>query len=177
MPADSILIFRPSRNTVVCAAPCEADRTSAHNAAWSLLSDLLRKEYRLDMQTLPVAYTETGKPYFSQGGPHFSLSHSAGYAAAAVSSRPVGVDLEKIRPISDRITQRYLYLHPMLIPVLPGMTGRILSWTRLESYGKITGRGFLEKEFSLPCQFSSYYDIPGQILTVCEAAGQGDSHG
>lgn len=29
----------------------------------------------------------------------FSLSHSGGYAACAVSARPVGVDLEEIRPL------------------------------------------------------------------------------
>lgn len=177
MITGDIRIFRPSRNTVIYAAPCAADRSSAHNAAWFLLDQLLQKEWNLLPENLTVIRTDLGKPVFAEGFPHFSLSHSSGYAAAVLSDRPVGIDLEKIRPISDRIVQRYLYLHPMLIPVLPGMAGNILAWTRLESYGKLTGRGFLEKEFLIPCQFSSYYDIPGQILTVCEAAGQGDSHG
>ena len=164
------LIFRPSRHTVVYAAPCGADRVSGHETAWALLDELLRKERGRSLDSYTLCRSELGKPYFSEEDtPFFSLSHTAGYAAAVISAHPVGIDLEKIRPISDRIADRYLYLHPMLFTPLPGMTGRVIAWTRLESYGKITGRGFLEKEFSLPCQFTTHYDIPGHILTVCEA--------
>lgn len=45
-------------------------------------------------------FTESGKPVLAvAGAPFISLSHGGGYVAAAISERPVGIDIE---PLSDR---------------------------------------------------------------------------
>lgn len=52
------------------------------------------------MQDLLIAATCSGKPYApSAPGLFCSISHTDGYAAAAVSARlPVGIDIERIKP-------------------------------------------------------------------------------
>ena len=47
----------------------------------------------------PLARTPLGKPYFPQyPGLHFNLSHSGPLTVCALSTLPVGVDIEQIRP-------------------------------------------------------------------------------
>ena len=49
------------------------------------------------------AYTPHGKPYFPEHPDvHFNLSHTAGAVLVGLSDRPVGVDIEHIRPVSQR---------------------------------------------------------------------------
>ena len=50
-------------------------------------------------QALRFACSASGRPSCPVLPLSFSLSHSGGYAACAVSARPVGVDLEEIRPL------------------------------------------------------------------------------
>lgn len=64
--------------------------------------DLLERAARLHWgwDRLPeLAREERGKPYFP-GAPqyHFNLSHSGPFALCALSNRPVGVDIQVVRP-------------------------------------------------------------------------------
>ena len=65
--------------------------------------DLLERAARLHWgwDRLPeMAREERGKPYFP-GAPqyHFNLSHSGPFALCALSDRPVGVDIQVVRPV------------------------------------------------------------------------------
>ena len=72
-------------------------------AAWGLLSLGLRKEFGL--KEIPAYQIDgSGKPCFTECGEIcFSLSHTAGIATCALWNRPVGVDVERVRPISSRM--------------------------------------------------------------------------
>lgn len=61
-------------------------------------------------ETLPdMAYSERGKPYFSAyPGVHFSLSHSYGCILVGVHDRPLGVDIERFRPVRAERLRRVL---------------------------------------------------------------------
>lgn len=74
--------------------------------AYGLLTMLLRERY--SWQTLPAMEAEPdGKPFFTAyPGVCFSLSHTAGAAAAAVSDTPVGVDIQCLRPVSTLLMER-----------------------------------------------------------------------
>ena len=52
-------------------------------------------------------YNEHGKPYIA-GGPHFSLSHCKEAIAVAISDRPVGIDIESIRPAKEELIARVM---------------------------------------------------------------------
>lgn len=60
-----------------------------------------------DICSLTLAKSEGGKPHFTEGFPCFSISHSDGVCAVAISEREVGVDIQGSRESLDRISQRY----------------------------------------------------------------------
>ena len=74
-------------------------------AAYSLLEYAFCFEYGSAVPA--IKKTPNGKPFFP-GFPdvHFSLSHSATHVICAISSEPVGVDIESPRHVSER-TVRY----------------------------------------------------------------------
>lgn len=101
--------------------------------AYGLLLALLRERY--GRRTLPdVARSAAGKPYFpSYPTVCFSLSHTEGAAAAAVSDAPVGVDIQRVRPLSDRARRR-----------APSTAEAFFrDWVRWEARAKRTGGGLL----------------------------------
>lgn len=71
--------------------------------AWRLLELAAEREFHL--RPLPeTARAPGGKPYFP-GCPDlcFNLSHSHGAAVCALHNKPVGVDVEKLRPAPRRL--------------------------------------------------------------------------
>lgn len=94
-----------------------------------------------------------GKPEID--GVHFNLSHSGELALVAVADRPVGVDLEQIRPgpVGERIARRYFptaeaaWLARQPSAHRPVAYARL--WTRKEACVKATG-GRLADALRLP---------------------------
>lgn len=97
--------------------------------------DLLGKLVAKQLGYLPeLAVAEQGKPYFPQeSGVYFSVSHTKDGAMVAVATVPIGVDLERIRPISTYTMQRV------------GHTDTIdaffQTWVEREAQGKCLGTG------------------------------------
>lgn len=60
-------------------------------------------------EALPeVAFGAHGKPYFSScSDAFFSLSHSRGAVLLAVHDHSIGVDIERLRPVSERMCTRF----------------------------------------------------------------------
>ncbi len=103
--------------------------------AYLLLRVALRE--RCGWNDLPeIAAGVNGKPYFPDHPEvHFNLSHTFGAAAAALADTPIGVDLERIRPISVRSMER-----------LAGVRTEeafFKSWVRREARVKRTGDGIV----------------------------------
>lgn len=123
-----------------------------------LLALALEREY--GVTALPdIARTPSGKPYFP-GCPHihFNLSHSHGAAVCALHHRPVGVDVERLRPAPRRLAgdmedEAFFRL-----------------WTAKEATVKREGRGLgallgpLEPDRRCRCLEGF---LPGWIVTVC----------
>lgn len=74
----------------------------------SLLAHILLKKLMKDefSDQCELLYKENGCPYFKDQKLYVSLSHSGDVAFCAVSENPVGVDVEKIRSISDSLIKR-----------------------------------------------------------------------
>jgi 4'-phosphopantetheinyl transferase len=47
-----------------------------------------------------------GKPALSGGGPEFNISHADGLVACALDACPVGIDVERIRPLDLNLAER-----------------------------------------------------------------------
>lgn len=109
------------------------ERRGGPLCAYALLGLALSERY--GWRTLPeLAVTERGRPFFP-GAPevHFSLSHTGGAALAAVSDRPVGVDVERLRPVRAAALRR--------TEGAASETEFFQSWVRREARCKLRGVG------------------------------------
>lgn len=77
--------------------------------------------------------------------PHLNLSHSGDYVICAVSNRPIGCDIEKIKEAPVKVAERYFakseaeYLKSLDEEEQDEEFFRL--WTIKESYTKMNGRG------------------------------------
>ena len=129
-----------------------------HLQAYQLLSTVVQRAYGISaLQN--IARESGGKPYFPDCPDIcFNLSHSYGAVACAVHDRPVGVDIERLRPAPKRLAD--------------GMEdiAFFYRWTAKEATVKRDGKGIgaLIRDFDpVPLCQSSAEILPGWIVTVC----------
>lgn len=93
---------------------------------------------RFGLRELPaIALADRGKPCFPAfPALHFSISHTDGAALVGLSGAPVGVDIEKYRPVGRRTMAR----------LGRGMTEEefLCSWVRREAIAKQSGVGLAD---------------------------------
>lgn len=143
------------------ALPPKEGRAAASCAAYALLRyAMAHRGYTVD--SLEILRTSEGKPYFAGHEAEFSISHSGPWAVCAISEGPVGVDIERIRPVSPALWKRYLASSPD--EPYGGDREAILRWTRYEAAlkreGKITSA-------SLAADFTTLQCIPAYLITLC----------
>lgn len=101
--------------------------------AYGLLRRALWERY--GWPDLPQIRTDArGKPFFpDHPGVHFNLSHTRGAVLAALADSPVGVDIERVRPVGRRLKER----------LAPGGTEEdfFRVWVRREARSKRSGAG------------------------------------
>lgn len=136
-------------------------RRMLSDAAYALL-DYAMRERGYDADCLTLCRTPQGKPYFVNHAVEFSLSHSGMWAVCALSNAPVGVDIERIRPISERVWKRFLAEHAHE----PYQDDReaTLRWTRYEASLKRVG---VVTPLPVGATFTTIPHIPGYLLTLC----------
>ena len=104
-----------------------------------------------------------GKPVFTHLPLHFSLSHTQGWVAVAISDAPVGVDIEHAARIEERLLRR------LAAPATLGLSP-VEQWACWEAQGKCSGRGVAvmfdpqPPEASIPCRFLEISE--GLVLAV-----------
>jgi 4'-phosphopantetheinyl transferase len=101
-----------------------------------------------DPVALEILTDEYGKPFVASGptgGLHFNLSHSQDQALLAVSrDLPLGVDIEMIRPIEERVERIFSPAEQQDLASLSGADwtiGFYNCWTRKEAFVKALGHG------------------------------------
>ncbi|MDF5724788.1 MAG: 4'-phosphopantetheinyl transferase superfamily protein [Rhizonema sp. PD37] len=126
-------------------------------AGRGILRTILGRYLNVDPQKLQFNYEPLGKPVladtFSESKLWFNLTHSQGLALCAVScDRPIGVDLEYVRSISDVLTLAERYFSPREYDVMrslpPNQVEEVFFryWTCKEAYLKATGVGLAQLE-------------------------------
>lgn len=124
-----------------------------------------------DWETLPdMAYSEHGKPYFpAHPDVSFSLSHSGGCVLVGVHDRPLGVDIERLRPVRAERLRRVLGAETEL--------DFWQRWTEYESRCKRRGISAAEqRDLLLPPvsgeRVASLAVFPNCAACVCTDSGQ-----
>lgn len=123
-------LLPPERRERLVRLPAEKRRGPL--CAWLLLRLALRESFGWT-ELPPVALTDRGKPFFSDYPQvHFNLSHTEGAVLAGLSDKPIGVDIERIRPVA-----------PRLMAQVGASTDEdfFAAWVRREARTKCSGRG------------------------------------
>ena len=67
-----------------------------------LLNKLLLKAGKTQTK---IETDESGKPFINESGLYISISHSEEAVACALSEKPIGIDIEKIKPVSQKLIE------------------------------------------------------------------------
>ena len=136
--------------------------------AYLILRHALWEQYR--WRELPeIRLSSFGKPYFPEHPDvHFNLSHTAGAVLVGLSDRPVGVDIEHIRPVSQRTMRR--------LADVGTERAFFQSWVRREARTKRSGTGvgtMLDAETPLQPGEQFYFldTFPGYVAGVSTKGG------
>lgn len=118
--------------------------------AYLILRLALREQYH--WRQLPkIRLSSQGKPYFPEHPTvHFNLSHTSGAVLVGLSDQPVGVDIEKIRPVSRRTMRR--------LADVAAEEEFFKSWVRREARVKRSGAGIgTMMQAETPLQYGEFY--------------------
>lgn len=119
-------------------------------AARGVLRAILGRYLEREPVELEFDYSPKGKPALADANSslEFNVSHSNGLALYAVTrDRPLGVDLEYLRPLpnANRLAQRFFspgeYAILTSLPTEFQQIAFFKGWTRKEAYLKATGEG------------------------------------
>lgn len=136
--------------------------------AYTILQLALREQY--GWRSIPeIALSSMGKPSFPDFPTvHFNISHTSGAVLVGVSDEPIGVDIERVRPVSVRAMQR--------IAGVASEKAFFQSWVRREARAKRagTGIGTLIEEES-PLQYGEHFyfldTFDGYVAGVATRSG------
>lgn len=144
-------------------------RAFRSNEARKLLADCLYERY--GAQTWSLERSAEGKPYLTSpsfDAPQISLSHSGAWVACALSSAPVGVDVQVVRKISKRVLARFCPdACPDACPEDDDRAGTRF-WTRYEACLKRYGsRAEMVVDAEEKGQRYDSLDLDDAVVTVC----------
>lgn len=111
--------------------------------AYLLLKRALREEFGITDNPVFI-YGEHGKPVLADYPDiHFSLSHCREAVACVVGSRPVGIDVESVRPLKESLV-RYTMSETEQQKIFGAENPALMFtrlWTMKEASLKLTGEG------------------------------------
>lgn len=112
----------------------------------------------------PLERTETGKPFFPKNPQlHFNFSHSGTLVLCALSDRPVGVDIEVMKPRRpalprQALTQEEYACYQALGGDWPAF---YTLWTRKEAWCKYSGLGLGQQWGKTPPEHEHFRSYAG----------------
>ena len=134
---------------------------------------------RCDPDTLVIEDGKYGKPVLRNGAAEISIAHSGTYAAAAAALRPVGIDLERHRPLTNAVLYRLCTPEELAwVRREPSLTlPRFFRlWTMKEAYGKMLGLGiFTSRRFAARFSGDTLLELYPDCLFLLPDAPEGYS--
>ncbi len=130
---EAILPLLPSARRERLLRMREVEKQREPLCAYLILCLALRQ--KCGWKNLPeVALSQMGKPYFpGHSNIHFNISHSSGAVLVGISDQELGVDIERIRPVGQRMMVR--------LARVSTEEAFFQSWVRREARAKRSGSG------------------------------------
>lgn len=124
--------------------PRKEKKKSETSYGRELLKTALHNEYGLNLDELTIMTGEYGKPYFSDREDiFFNISHSDGLVTVILADTPVGIDIQSIRPIKDRMIEMICGFGEQELIKKSREKDEVFIrlWSLKESYIKAIGKG------------------------------------
>lgn len=158
-----------------------------------LVRSVISGQHQLDKADIRFSAQEYGKPFIPDlPDAHFNISHSGRWIVCAFDSQPIGIDIEKMKPISLDIAKRFFSkteYSDLLAKNKDEQTDYFYHlWSMKESYIKQEGKGLSlpldsfsvrlhqDGQVSIeltdshtPCYIKTYEVDPGYKMAVCAA--------
>ncbi|WP_338732256.1 4'-phosphopantetheinyl transferase [Bacillus subtilis] len=158
-----------------------------------LVRSVISRQYQLDKSDIRFSTQEYGKPCIPDlPDAHFNISHSGRWVIGAFDSQPIGIDIEKTKPISLEIAKRFFSkteYSDLLAKDKDEQTDYFYHlWSMKESFIKQEGKGLSlpldsfsvrlhqDGQVSIelpdshsPCYIKTYEVDPGYKMAVCAA--------
>ncbi|MED1478162.1 4'-phosphopantetheinyl transferase family protein [Bacillus pseudomycoides] len=156
-----------------------------------LIRAVIKRERGIASNLLHFSYNEYGKPYLNgELDFHFNISHSGSWVVCVTDNKPIGIDIELIKPIDLEIAQRFFTTEEYRYITSQRDYNRLTCfydfWTLKESFVKAIGKGLIvplnsfsinittNRKFILECNTTvgsfwlNQYEIdPEYKLSVC----------
>ena len=105
---------------------------------------------------------QDGKPRFKEvGRPFFNISHSGEYVACVFFESEIGLDIQQIKIVPEKLVNRYLDV------ACKDAVAQTIEWTKFESFGKMKGTGIPPLDDYRQGTFLISRDLSGYIIAVC----------
>ena len=131
-------------------------------------------------ESISFGIKEHGKPYAKDLAVEFNISHSGEMVVCAVDDKPIGIDIEQIRPIDLTVAKRIctdeelLYLfgrtsteHDFTYTTDTEILTRFFElWTAKEAYGKLIGEGILNNRVEFNRTKVKRYTIADYMIAI-----------
>ncbi len=144
-------------------------------AAGMLARRGIAHHFGMQPQDITFRRDHNGKPYAEGLDIHFSLSHSANLAVCAISDKPVGIDVEKVRSVNMRVAQKWFTPKEQyyIFSDKRKIQKRFFEiWTKKEAYVKRLGTGICEFPSFDVTQDSSVYLVKNKKYVVAVSVSQ-----
>ncbi len=130
-----------------------------------LIKRILKESFSLEAS---IECDKNGKPYIDNSELYISISHSFDMVFAAVSQKPIGVDIEKIKDINFGVARKFADENELEY-IGTNLNRFYEIWTAKEAYFKIAGGSAVNfksfSAFSLQREIVLNKDYFAQIVT------------
>lgn len=149
----------------------EEDRKKSF-ICYNLLKEALEKDYGIS--SFKLFFSSQGKPYIKgRNDIFFNISHSKKCCVCVISDKEIGVDIEEIKPFSQRLAEKVCSENELIQIENSSDKAREFTkiWTMKESFIKMTGEGFshgLKEADTTKTEFFTE-EREGLFISVCES--------
>ncbi|MDE7301341.1 MAG: 4'-phosphopantetheinyl transferase superfamily protein [Clostridia bacterium] len=127
------------------------------------LLSLALSDAGIDLADEEIAYNEYGKPQLKSGKLHFNISHSGTIAVVATSDGEVGIDVQKLYDVDDKLIRRVTtdgeYASLCALDGDKKRSEFFRLWTAKESVIKLLGKGLSLAPSSLEIGLSRPFKV------------------
>ena len=169
------MILLTSDVSEYCEKPKDISDAGHRLLAWAV------EEY-WEMRCPEILKKTGGKPYFpGEKDRFFSLSHTGKRILVGLSRGDLGVDIERVRPLSKELSER------IFSQEIRSQFDLFEAWTLREAVFKLTGQGSLlsmeleKTDGAVITPFEgvrcrSYYTVPGHVISAAAYTGDFPKH-